>query len=135
MKRTAKLNTPLSSLFSLPILPTRLCSWMRTSISFWFTAIAALTTKTNKVGSVGSTEGGYSARYVRSFVKALAGTKPEVQYVLSWTGGFICTYSENVELLPEKVKTADQATMDTMIATPKTNQLFLDCPNFCGSPF
>ena len=50
--------------------------------------IAALTTKVNKVGIVGSTDGGDSARYVRGFVKALNDTKPEVDYMLSWTGSF-----------------------------------------------
>jgi len=178
--------------------------------------IAALTTKVNKVGIVGPTDGGDSARFVRGFVKALNDTKPEVDYMLSWTGsfsdtvqagdigktfieagcdvlvgpsqqavgairivdsvegvtwvgqttsqivdfpnvvsaaadydysaviielikrveegklggeniplnynngGFIYTFSENTELLPEDVKAAAQATLDTMIATPNT---------------
>ncbi len=50
--------------------------------------IAALTTKTGKVGIVGPTDGGDSARFVRGFVKALEETKPEVEYLLSWTGSF-----------------------------------------------
>jgi len=52
--------------------------------------IAAMTTKTGKVGIVGSTDGGDSARFVRGFVKALADTNPEVyeNYMLSWTGSF-----------------------------------------------
>ena len=50
--------------------------------------IAALTTKSGKVGIVGSTDGGDSARFVRGFVKALEDTKPEVEYMLSWTGSF-----------------------------------------------
>ena len=50
--------------------------------------IAAMTTKTNKVGIVGSTDGGDSARYVRGFVKGLNDTNPEVEYMLSWTGSF-----------------------------------------------
>ena len=50
--------------------------------------IAALTTKANKVGIVGPTDGGDSARFIRGFVKALNDTKPEVEYMLSWTGSF-----------------------------------------------
>ena len=50
--------------------------------------IAAMTTKTNKVGIVGPTDSGDSARYIRGFIKALADTKPEVEYMLSWTGSF-----------------------------------------------
>ena len=50
--------------------------------------IAAMTTKTGKVGIVGSTDGGDSARFVRGFVKGLNDTKPEVEYMLSWTGSF-----------------------------------------------
>ena len=50
--------------------------------------IAALTTKVNKVGIVGPTDGGDSARFIRGFVKALNDTKPEVEYMLSWTGSF-----------------------------------------------
>ena len=50
--------------------------------------IAALTTKANKVGIVGPTDGGDSARFIRGFVKALNETKPEVEYMLSWTGSF-----------------------------------------------
>jgi len=50
--------------------------------------IAAMTTKANKVGIVGSTDGGDSARFVRGFVKGLNDTNPEVDYMLSWTGSF-----------------------------------------------
>ena len=50
--------------------------------------IAAMTTKTGKVGIVGPTDGGDSARFVRGFVKALNDTNPEVDYMLSWTGSF-----------------------------------------------
>ena len=50
--------------------------------------IAAMTTKVNKVGIVGPTDGGDSARFIRGFVKALNDTKPEVEYMLSWTGSF-----------------------------------------------
>ena len=50
--------------------------------------IAALSTKANKVGIVGPTDGGDSARFIRGFVKALADTRPEVEYMLSWTGSF-----------------------------------------------
>lgn len=50
--------------------------------------IAALTTKSGKVGIVGSTDGGDSARFVRGFVKAINDTNPEVDYMLSWTGSF-----------------------------------------------
>ena len=50
--------------------------------------IAAMTTKVNKVGIVGSTDGGDSARFVRGFVKAINDTNPEVDYMLSWTGSF-----------------------------------------------
>ena len=50
--------------------------------------IAALTTKANKVGIVGPTDGGDSARFIRGFVKALQDTNPEVEYMLSWTGSF-----------------------------------------------
>ena len=178
--------------------------------------IAALTTKANKVGIVGPTDGGDSARFIRGFVKALNETKPEVEYMLSWTGsfsdtvgagdigktfieagcdvlvgpsqqavgalrnvdaadgviwigqttsqivdfpgcvsaaadydysavvisiidrmaegkvggeniplnynngGFIYTFSENTELLPENVKAAAQAALDSMIAAPNT---------------
>lgn len=50
--------------------------------------IAAMTTKSGKVGIVGSTDGGDSARFVRGFVKAINDTNPEVDYMLSWTGSF-----------------------------------------------
>jgi len=50
--------------------------------------IAAKMTKTGKVGIVGSTDGGDSARYVRGFVKGLNETNPEADYMLSWTGSF-----------------------------------------------
>ncbi len=50
--------------------------------------IAALTTKVGKVGIVGSTDGGDSARFVRGFVKGLNDTKADVDYMLSWTGSF-----------------------------------------------
>lgn len=50
--------------------------------------IAALTTKTKKVGIVGPTDGGDSARFIRGFVKALQDTDPSVEYMLSWTGSF-----------------------------------------------
>jgi len=50
--------------------------------------IAAMTTKAGKVGIVGPTDGGDSARFIRGFVKALNDTKPEVEYMLSWTGSF-----------------------------------------------
>ena len=50
--------------------------------------IAAMTTKVGKVGIVGPTDGGDSARFIRGFVKALNDTKPEVEYMLSWTGSF-----------------------------------------------
>ena len=50
--------------------------------------IAALTTKVNKVGIVGPTDGGDSARFIRGFVKALIDTNPEIEYMLSWTGSF-----------------------------------------------
>ena len=50
--------------------------------------IAALTTKAGKVGIVGPTDGGDSARFIRGFVKALEDTNPEVDYMLSWTGSF-----------------------------------------------
>ena len=50
--------------------------------------IAAMTTKVGKVGIVGSTDGGDSARFVRGFVKGLNDTNPEVDYMLSWTGSF-----------------------------------------------
>ena len=54
--------------------------------------IAAMTTKANKVGIVGPTDGGDSARFIRGFVKALNDTKPEVEYMLSWT----CSFSDTV---------------------------------------
>lgn len=50
--------------------------------------IAAMTTKSGKVGIVGSTDGGDSARYVRGFVKGLRETNADVEYMLSWTGSF-----------------------------------------------
>ena len=50
--------------------------------------IAAMTTKVNKVGIVGPTDGGDSARFIRGFVKALNETNPEAEYMLSWTGSF-----------------------------------------------
>lgn len=50
--------------------------------------IAALTSKAKKVGIVGSTDGGDSARYIRGFVKGLEDTDPSVEYMLSWTGSF-----------------------------------------------
>ena len=50
--------------------------------------IAAMMTKSNKVGIVGSTDGGDSARYVRGFIKGLNDTNASVQHMLSWTGSF-----------------------------------------------
>ena len=50
--------------------------------------IAALSTKANKVGIVGPTDGGDSARFIRGFVKALQDTNPDIEYMLSWTGSF-----------------------------------------------
>lgn len=50
--------------------------------------IAAKTTKVGKIGIVGSTDGGDSARYVRGFIKGLQDTAPSVSYMLSWTGSF-----------------------------------------------
>ena len=50
--------------------------------------IAAMTTKAGKVGIVGPTDGGDSARFIRGFVKALNETNPDVEYMLSWTGSF-----------------------------------------------
>ena len=50
--------------------------------------IAAMTTKANKVGIVGPTDGGDSARFIRGFVKALNETNPDAEYMLSWTGSF-----------------------------------------------
>ena len=50
--------------------------------------IAAMTTKAGKVGIVGPTDGGDSARFIRGFVKALNDTNPDVEYMLSWTGSF-----------------------------------------------
>ena len=50
--------------------------------------IAALTTQSGKVGIVGSTDGGDSARYIRGFVKALEDSGKDVEYLLSWTGSF-----------------------------------------------
>ena len=35
-------------------------------------------------------------------------------------GGFVYTYSENTELLPEDVKAAAQAALDSMVAAPNT---------------
>ena len=50
--------------------------------------IAGMTTKANKVGIVGPTDGGDSARFIRGFVKALNETNPDAEYMLSWTGSF-----------------------------------------------
>ena len=50
--------------------------------------IAGMTTKVNKVGIVGSTDGGDSYRYVRGFIKALQETNPDAEYMLSWTGSY-----------------------------------------------
>ena len=50
--------------------------------------IAAMTTKTGKVGIVGPSDGGDSYRYVRGFIKGLKETNPDAQYMLSWTGSF-----------------------------------------------
>ena len=50
--------------------------------------IAAMMTKANKVGIVGPTDGGDSARFIRGFVKALNETNPNAEYMLSWTGSF-----------------------------------------------
>ena len=50
--------------------------------------IAALSSKSGKVGIVGSTDGGDSARFVRGFVMGLQATNPAVDYMLSWTGSF-----------------------------------------------
>ena len=50
--------------------------------------VAGLTTKVKKVGIVGSSDAGDSARYVRGFVKGLMETCPDAEYMLSWTGSF-----------------------------------------------
>lgn len=52
--------------------------------------IAGLTTKNNKVGIVGSADGGDSARYVRGFILGLKSVNPEAaeNYMLTWTGSF-----------------------------------------------
>ena len=52
--------------------------------------IAGLLTKNNKVGIVGSSDGGDSARFVRGFVLGLQSVNPEAaeNYSLSWTGSF-----------------------------------------------
>ena len=52
--------------------------------------IAGLTTKNNKVGIVGSSDGGDSARFVRGFVLGLASVNAEAaeNYMLTWTGSF-----------------------------------------------
>jgi len=50
--------------------------------------IAGMTTKVNKVGIVGPSDGGDSYRYVRGFIKALKATNPDAEYMLSWTGSF-----------------------------------------------
>lgn len=50
--------------------------------------IAGLITRSNKVGIVGSTDGGDSARYVRGFIMGLAASNPDCQYMLSWTNSF-----------------------------------------------
>lgn len=52
--------------------------------------IAGLTTKNNKVGIVGSTDGGDSARFVRGFVMGLEAVNEEAaaNYMLTWTGSF-----------------------------------------------
>ncbi|MBQ8159439.1 MAG: BMP family protein [Clostridia bacterium] len=50
--------------------------------------IAGLITKVNKVGIVGSTDGGDSARYVRGFVMGLKASNPDCEYMLSWTNSF-----------------------------------------------
>ena len=53
--------------------------------------IAGLTTKVNKVGIVGSADGGDSARYVRGFILGLKAVNPDCEYMLSWTGSFSAT--------------------------------------------
>lgn len=50
--------------------------------------IAGLLTASNKVGIVGSTDGGDSARYVRGFVLGLQASNPDCEYMLSWTNSF-----------------------------------------------
>ena len=50
--------------------------------------VFAIGTKAKKVGIVGPTDGGDSARFIRGFVKALQDTDPTVEYMLSWTGSF-----------------------------------------------
>ncbi len=50
--------------------------------------IAAMTTKSGKVGIVGPSDGGDSYRYVRGFVKGLKDTNPDATFMLSWTGSF-----------------------------------------------
>ena len=50
--------------------------------------MAGMITKVNKVGIVGSTDNGDSARYVRGFVLGLQASNPNCEYMLSWTNSF-----------------------------------------------
>lgn len=50
--------------------------------------IAGLTTKVNKVGVVGPTDGGDSARFIRGFKLGLASVNPDCEMKLAWTGSF-----------------------------------------------
>lgn len=50
--------------------------------------IAGLTTKANKVGVVGPTDGGDSARFIRGFKLGLASVNPDCEMKLAWTGSF-----------------------------------------------
>ncbi|MDO5299219.1 MAG: BMP family protein [Clostridia bacterium] len=50
--------------------------------------IAGLTTKVGKVGVVGPTDGGDSARFIRGFKLGLASVNPDCEMKLAWTGSF-----------------------------------------------
>ena len=50
--------------------------------------IAGMTTKANKVGVVGPTDGGDSARFIRGFKLGLESVNPDCEMKLAWTGSF-----------------------------------------------
>ena len=50
--------------------------------------IAAMMTKANKVGVVGSQDNGDSARFVRGYVMGVASVNAEIECKVAWTGSF-----------------------------------------------
>ena len=63
----------------------------------------------------------YSAVLIELIERTAAGKTGAENIPLNYSnGGFVYTFSENAELMPENVKAAAQAALDAMIAAPNT---------------